>query len=343
LLDIQQNVSLKASNTLALDVVARYFVNVKHDTDIVQALAFADQHALPVLILGGGSNVVFTGDYSGLVIKMSLLGVEFTAQKASLRQVMVTAAAGENWHQLVKTCLANHYYGLENLSLIPGCVGAAPIQNIGAYGVELERSFVSLRGWDRQHQCWKTLRADDCQFGYRNSVFKHSLKDRFVITSVSLLLSTEPKVDVSYDALRNQLNTQALAASQITPEQVAEAVIAIRQSKLPDPAHMPNAGSFFKNPIIEAGRFDTLKQQHPDIVSYPQVDGRVKLAAGWLLQQAGWKGESQGAVGMHSAQALVLVNLGGASGAEVIALAKAIQRDIHRQFGLDLVIEPAVY
>ncbi len=338
LLDFRENVSLKAFNTLALDVRADYFATMTSVPELAEALAFASDRDLPTLVIGGGSNLVLANDYPGLVLHNGLKGVEFDVRG---EEVLVTAAAGENWHELVMLCLQKGYYGLQNLALIPGSVGAAPIQNIGAYGVELVSLLESLRGWDLDTSDFQQLRAEQCQFGYRDSIFKHALKGRFYITEVTLRLSTQPTVSIDYRALRQQLFEQGL--EDPTPLQVAEAVMAIRRSKLPDPAELPNVGSFFKNPLISKHQFDSLIHHYPAMVNYPQDDGRVKLAAGWLLEKAGWKGKHVGHVGMHTEQSIVLINYGDGSGADVMTLAAQIQQDIKDKFGIALEIEPSIY
>ncbi len=338
MLAIEEHVELKPYNTLALHSVARYFFSLETIADLPAALAFARDKKLPVLMLGGGSNLVLAADFDGLVINNRLQGISFDVYG---EEVKVTAAAGENWHQLVMLCLRNGYYGLENLVLIPGSVGAAPIQNIGAYGVELVQSFHSLTGWDTEQQVFRSLSAEDCQFAYRDSIFKHALKGRFYITEVSLQLSTRPEATIAYKALREQLTADGCL--QPTPLQVADTVMAVRRSKLPDPAELANAGSFFKNPLVSAAALKQLQQQEPSIVHYPQPNGEVKLAAGWLLQQAGWKGKRVGNVGMHSEQSIVLVNYDSATGSDVLELASRIQQDIMQKFSVQLEIEPVVY
>lgn len=338
MLDFSENVSLKPFNTLALDTRAHYFASLKSTAELAEALAFADGKKLPALMIGGGSNLVLASDFEGVVLHNALRGIEFEVQGD---EVLLTAAAGENWHHLVMLCLGKGYYGLQNLALIPGLVGAAPIQNIGAYGVELVSLFESLRGWDCEAKEFRQLNAGQCQFGYRDSIFKHTLKGRFYITEVTLRLSTRPTISIGYRALRQKLFE--LGLEEPTPQQVAEAVMAIRRSKLPDPAELPNAGSFFKNPLISKKQFDSLIPHYPAMVHYPQDDGRVKLAAGWLLEKAGWKGRQMGRVGMHTEQAIVLVNYGAGSGAEVLSLAAQIQQDIKDKFGIALEIEPSIY
>ncbi len=336
MLDIQENVSLQGFNTLALDVYARYFFEIENVEQIPNVFEFSDHHQLPVLILGGGSNVVITKNFPGLVLKISLSGIN---TKEHGDTVFVTAAAGENWHQLVTTCLRNGYYGIENLALIPGSVGAAPLQNIGAYGVELSDVLASVSGWDREHKTWSDLSGDQCELAYRDSVFKRQRKDNFVITTVTLKLNKRALTKNTYQALQHSLDQQSI--SQPTPQQIADTVIAVRRSKLPDPAELANVGSFFKNPIVSCEQAKQLLKDFPSMVQYPQDNG-VKLAAGWLLEQAGWKGKRIAGVGMHDQQSLVLINYDQGSGDDVIELAEAIKRDILDKFGVQLMIEPTV-
>ena len=337
MLEIKKQQSLRAFNTLALDVKASHYSLLTTESDLPALLSYARQHHLATFILGEGSNSIFSGDFDGLVIHMALRGIQV---QRSAEHVIVTVDAGENWHDLVRYCLGNHYYGLENLILIPGSVGAAAIQNLGAYGVELCDVFESLRGWDHQQQCFRTLTMADCDFAYRDSVFKHALKGCFTITQLSLRLALTPSVKTTYPRLQTHLQQQGI--TDPTPQQVAAAVMAIRRAQLPDPAVLPNVGSFFKNPIVSEDYYQTLLRDYPMLVAYPQTEGKVKLAAGQLLELAGWKGKQKGPVGMHKNQALILVNQGGASGEEVLAWAQTIQRDINDKYGIDLVIEPSV-
>ena len=334
-LSIQKNISLKPYNTLAVDVQAEFFAELTEAKQLPELLAYAGTHHLPVTVLGGGSNVVFTDTVAGLVIHVRTQGI---AVHQDNDYAQVNIQAGENWHQLVMSLTAQGYGGLENLALIPGTAGAAAVQNIGAYGVELETVFESVTGWDITNKQWQTLDKQACEFAYRDSVFKHSLKDRFIITELNLKLPKNRPVNVQYQAL-----LAFLADNQTpTPLEVAEAVIAIRQSKLPDPTQLPNAGSFFKNPVISESKLAKLKQQYPDIVSYSLPEGKAKLAAGWLIDQLGWKGRMINQVAMHKQQALVLTNH-GASGAEILAYAKAIQDDVFIHYGVTLEVEPRVY
>ena len=338
MLNYRFNVCLKPYNTLALAVKAHVFVEISNESDLLEALTFAEQKSLNILLLSGGSNIVLSNDFDGLVIHIAIQGISIEQQAD---HVLVTAGAGENWHQLAMHCLNNGLNGLENLVLIPGCLGAAPIQNIGAYGVELKDVFDSLKGWDRVKRCWRQLQLEDCHFAYRDSIFKGELKDCFVITEVTLKLSRNQSANVAYGVLNDYLRRQGI--SQATPLQVAQAVIAIRNSKLPDPSMLANAGSFFKNPVITHTTFKKIIQQYPSMPHYPAEHGNIKIAAGWLLETAGWKGVSQGDCGMHSKQALVLVNHGNATGEQVIAFAKAIQKDIADKFAITLEIEPRIY
>ncbi|MCV6615067.1 MAG: UDP-N-acetylmuramate dehydrogenase, partial [Cellvibrionaceae bacterium] len=287
---------------------------------------------LPLLVLGGGSNVILPAHFPGLVIHMQNQG--FVVEGDQVR-----AQSGQNWHQLVAACCQQGRYGLENLALIPGSVGAAPIQNIGAYGVELKDIFISLKCIRIDSGEWETLSLQDCQFAYRESVFKNPASPRRLISEVSLKLSREPKLTLAYPGLQQQLAEQGLEPAAVSPQQVFNAVCSLRQSKLPDPAELANVGSFFKNPVIDAAQHRILKQRYPDLVSYP-AGADFKLAAGWLIDKAGWKGERRGPVGVHNKQALVLVNHGGASSAQLMQLAGAIEADIREKFGISLEREP---
>jgi UDP-N-acetylmuramate dehydrogenase len=334
-LDIQRNIPLKPLNTLMIDVNACYFASIDNATLIPDLIAYAQQRDLPVLILGGGSNIVLTHDYPGLVIQLNNKGIETTIEGDN---VLLTAQAGENWHQLVMASLQNNYYGLENLALIPGNIGAAAIQNIGAYGIEFESVFERLTGWNINTKSWQTLQLSDCNFGYRNSIFKNGLKDKFVITEVTIKLSLIPRVDLKYQALSTALKS----IKQPTPQDVAKTVIKIRSNKLPAPERLPNAGSFFKNPVVTEETLHTIKAKHPGIVYYSLDNRQVKLAAGWLIEQLGWKGKTINNVSMHEQQALVLINQGG-SGTQVIAYAESVKADVFKHFNVLLDIEPRVY
>lgn len=330
--------NLQNYNTLASPVSAEFFVSVKDEAELLAAIKFARDKHLPLLVLGGGSNVVLHHDFPGLAIHIQLMGKDLVREDEQF--FYVQAAAGENWHELVEYCLDNHYWGLENLALIPGSVGAAPIQNIGAYGVELKDVFSELRALDVNSGLSVTFTHEACQFAYRDSVFKNALLDRYIITSVTLKLSKQPDLKLHYPALQSAL--AGYSGDQLTPELVSQVVCDIRRSKLPDPKQIPNVGSFFKNPIVTQAKFDALQAQHPGIVAYAAGPGYVKLAAGWLIDKAGWKGVSDGAA-VHAQQALVLTNPDGLCGDAVLALAKRIQCSIADQFGVQLEQEPRNY
>ncbi len=336
---LQEHRDLQALNTLAVPARARYFTEVTDLSALTAALALARDRALPLLLLGGGSNLVLADDFPGLVIRMALRGRELMAEDSDHYYLKV--AAGEDWPALVEYCLDKGYWGLENLSLIPGSVGAAPIQNIGAYGVELCQRFDSLEALDRVTGSRHRFSADDCRFGYRDSVFKSDWQDRYVIVSVTLKLRRQPQLVLSYPALQ-----QALADvpdAQLTPRRVADSVCAIRRSKLPDPLQIPNVGSFFKNPVVDEARYRRLMEQYPDMVAFPLGDGRFKLAAGWLIEKAGWKGREKHGVAVHRDQALVLTNSGREPGAKVLALARDIADSLAQIYSVKLEIEPRIY
>ncbi|TNF03148.1 MAG: UDP-N-acetylmuramate dehydrogenase [Gammaproteobacteria bacterium] len=338
MLDIQSAVSLQTMNTLALSASAEYCCRVVSLEMLQEALGWARDKRLQVTVLGGGSNVILADDIPGLVIAMAIPGMTLDRQQAE--QCLVRVGAGENWHQLVLNTLSQGWFGLENLSLIPGLAGAAPIQNIGAYGVELSEHFHSLDAIHINTGEPVTLSAEDCRFAYRDSFFKHAGRDQYVITSLVLSLSTQPSLRLDYPALQQAIEQRNL--SSVTPEVVSQVVCDIRRSKLPDPRDIPNVGSFFKNPVMSAEQAKHLQRDFPDVVSYPQADGRVKLAAGWLVDQAGWKGVSLSHVGVHQQQALVLTNRGGNS-EELLALANDIIRSVQSKFAVTLELEPRVY
>jgi UDP-N-acetylmuramate dehydrogenase len=334
--NISQDVDISAFNTFAVPAMAAYFAEVTTIQELQDALVFCQLNNQRSIVLGGGSNVVFTGEIDALLIRMALRGIDCRIRGTDR---IVDVAAGENWHELVRYCLDQGWYGLENLVAIPGSVGAAPIQNIGAYGVELSRVLESVTGWDCQQNVLRTLTAQECQLSYRDSVFKHQLKDRFIITSVSLRLSIEPHPEVSYPALRAELAD----ADNATPEQVAVTVASIRAEKLPDYRVEPNVGSFFKNPLISAETASELLANFPALAHWSMPDGRVKLAAAWLVDQSGWKGRREGGVGIHPKQAIVLVNYDGRGGHDIVAFAAQIQADVLAKYGVNLDVEPRVY
>lgn len=333
---LQNNVSLKTLNTFGIAATAQYYLEIDHGEQFAQLRQDATLSALPRIILGGGSNLVLPDRIDGLVVKIALMGKYIVSEDAA--QVYVRAEAGEKWHEFVLWTLQQGLGGLENLSLIPGTVGAAPIQNIGAYGVELQDYFHQLTAFDFFTGEIITLDKAACQFAYRDSIFKREYKDRLVILSVTFALPKAWQARLNYGDVAQHLATKNIL--QPTPSDVSDAIIFIRQSKLPDPAAIGNAGSFFKNPIVNAGQRDALLIRFPGLVNYPQTGGQYKLAAGWLIEQCNWKGKSLGQVAAYEKQALVLVNLGGATGLEVRQLAQQIQVDVQTKFGVSLEVEP---
>ncbi|WP_292934319.1 UDP-N-acetylmuramate dehydrogenase [Noviherbaspirillum sp.] len=335
-LPIQYEFSLQHLNTFGIAAKAKAYLRVTSVGMLTQVKSDDFLARLPRLVLGGGSNLLLTRDFAGLVLHMCTGGVEIVGEDAE--SIHVKAAAGENWHQFVQWTLQQGMGGLENLSLIPGSVGAAPIQNIGAYGVELKDRFFALTAFDFETGETFVLDQSACQFAYRDSVFKHALRDRSVVLDVTFALPKKWHPNTHYADVANELSARGISAP--TPTDVSDAVIAIRTRKLPDPAKIGNAGSFFKNPVVSAAQRDALLATCPQLVSYSQPDGKYKLAAGWLIDQSGWKGKSLGAAGVYEKQALVLVNRGGASGQEIAELAKAIQMDVMSKFGVMLEPEP---
>ncbi|WP_324734171.1 UDP-N-acetylmuramate dehydrogenase [Pseudomonas paeninsulae] len=334
---VQSRVSLKTYNSFAVDVAARWFAEAHDDDQVREALVYAEQQQLPVLLLGGGSNMLLTADVEALVLRMANRGIRVLQDDGD--RVLVEAEAGEPWHPFVQWTLQRGLVGLENLSLIPGTVGAAPMQNIGAYGVELKDQFAGLTALDRRSGELREFSLDDCAFAYRDSLFKREA-GRWVILRVRFALRRTAALHLDYGPLRQRLAEQGIALP--TAVDVSQAICAIRREKLPDPAVLGNAGSFFKNPLVSVELAQRLSAEHADLVAYPQADGRVKLAAGWLIERAGWKGFREGDAGVHRLQALVLVNYGQASGRQLLALAQRIQTDIFQRFAIDLEIEPNV-
>lgn len=325
--------SLQRFNTFGLDESADE-VWVLQDEEDIRALA-SDESAMSrlKLILGGGSNLLLTGPIKGVVAHIALRGKKVLSETDD--EVILEVAAGENWHQTVLWTIEQSYGGLENLSLIPGQVGTAPVQNIGAYGVELKDHFVSLDGISLENGEKRTFSKEDCQFGYRDSVFKHELKGNFIITAVRFKLTKRNHaLRTDYGAIQGELEKRGIDKPTIAD--ISAAVIAIRQSKLPDPTEIGNSGSFFKNPVVPTSEFDRIKSEYPEVVAYPAGEGKMKLAAGWLIEKAGWKGYRRGDAGVHERQALVLVNYGEARGREVYQLAKDIIADIREKFGIEL-------
>lgn len=336
---IQEYIDLQPYNTFGIKASARFFSQIQRPEDLQKLLTTAELRPIPKLILGEGSNILFTQDFPGLIIKMEIPGIRKIAEDE--RHIWLEIGAGENWHQVVLYCLQQNYAGIENLSLIPGTVGAAPMQNIGAYGIELEKVFESLiavRISDGEVQQFK---HQDCHFGYRNSVFKTHLKHQYAITSVTLRLNKTPEFSVDYGMLQTTL--QQMQVQSLSIRAVSDAVIKIRSEKLPDPRKIGNAGSFFKNPVIAQEHFQHLQLQFPDIPHYPAEDRAVKIPAAWLIEQCGWKGRSMGHAGVHAQHALVLVNYGQASGQAIKQLADEIRASVQEKFAVEINPEVNIY
>jgi UDP-N-acetylmuramate dehydrogenase len=329
---IQKNISLKPYNTFGMDVTASHFAKFRSVEELRLILNQAETKSLRLLILGGGSNLLLTKNFDGLVLKNELEGI--SVLKTENEITSVKSAAGEVWHNFVLFCIENNLGGVENLSLIPGSVGAAPMQNIGAYGIEIKDVFQELEAYEIATGKIRTFNLTECNFGYRESVFKRDLKDQYIITSVTFKLTKNPKLNTSYGAINDELQKQGISNPSILD--VSNAVIAIRKSKLPDPKEIGNSGSFFKNPVVPKSHLEKLKEIYADIPSYPVDELHVKLAAGWLIEKAGWKGKTLGNYGVHKNQALVLVNYGGAQGSDIFKLSEDILQSIKTQFGVEL-------
>ncbi len=331
-MNIEENLSLKKYNTFGIDVKAKYFAEVFSIEELKELLSLEKYKNLPKFILGGGSNILFTKDFNGLVITFSSGEIQVEGEDDDY--VFVRASAGVIWHRLVLYCIDRNYGGIENLSLIPGKVGAAPIQNIGAYGQELKDVFYSLNGIFIENLEEKIFYKDECQFAYRNSIFKKELKNKFIITDVALKLNKHPIVNTSYGAIEEGLKKRNI--TEVTIKDVSEVVCDIRMSKLPDPSKIGNSGSFFKNPEITNKRFEELKSKFPGMVGYNIPDGMVKIAAGWLIEQAGLKGKRVGNTGTHPKQALVIVNYGNATGQEILEFKDFVKNSILEKYGIEL-------
>ncbi|MGM0581057.1 MAG: UDP-N-acetylmuramate dehydrogenase [Bacteroidota bacterium] len=326
--------SLAEYNTFGFDVKADLFIEISTIEEFQELLQSPEWKNNHHLILGGGSNILLTDDFHGLLVVNRILGIEIL--KEDDKSVTVKCGGGENWHQFVLYTLQHNWGGLENLSLIPGTVGAAPMQNIGAYGVEIKDTFHSLEAINLNTGKLEVFFTEHCQFGYRESVFKHKLKGQYLIASVSFRLDKPNfhQLKLDYGIIKNVLAEKKIEKPSI--QDVGDAVIEIRQSKLPDPSEIGNSGSFFKNPIIEASQFEKLKNDFPEIPFYELEEGKIKLAAGWLIEKAGWKGHKENGVGVHHKQALVLVNYGEGKGKDILNLAKKIQDSIQSKFGIEL-------
>ena len=331
---IQKNKSLKAYNTFGIEATAPYFCEVSTIEELQEVLQLELFRNMPILVLGGGSNLLFTQDPEGLVMLNRIGGISVVNEDED--HVWVKVGGGQNWHDFVIYSIAQGWGGLENLSLIPGTVGAAPMQNIGAYGVEIKDTFSHLEAVERSTGQVRVFNNPECEFGYRSSIFKTHAKDKYIIASVSFKLNKKHTFNTSYGDIQKTL---AEVGEDISLQAISNAVIRIRQSKLPDPKQIGNAGSFFKNPVINKELFEELQQQYPTMPHYPQTDGYVKVPAGWLIEQSGWKGHRRGNLGVHEKQALVLVNYGGASGADLKQLSEDIRASVEEKFRIPLETE----
>ncbi|AZB00039.1 UDP-N-acetylmuramate dehydrogenase [Chryseobacterium joostei] len=330
---MQENFSLKPYNTFGVDAKSKYFIEINNIEELKDALSFSKAKSLPLLLLGGGSNILLTKDFDGLAIKLNLKGI--SEENLNENEVLVTAKAGENWHEFVLDCLGKNYGGLENLSLIPGNVGTSPMQNIGAYGTEIKDVFVSCKVLDLENLELKTFNLEECRFGYRDSIFKQEGKGRYIILEVTFRLTKKDHhIKTEYGAITSELKNMGI--EQPTIQDVSKAVISIRQSKLPDPKEIGNAGSFFKNPTIPLAQFEALQQKFENIQGYPNGN-MVKVPAGWLIEQCGWKGKQIGNVASHKLQSLVIINATGtATGKEIFDFSTEIINSVKEKFGIEL-------
>jgi UDP-N-acetylmuramate dehydrogenase len=331
-MNIQESVSLKPHNTFGIDATAKYFSSFSSVEELNEIINSQFSVLNSQLILGGGSNILLTKSFDGLVLKNEIKGIEVV--KEDDHHIYIKGGAGENWHQFVLYCVNNNYAGVENLSLIPGNVGASPMQNIGAYGVEIKELFSEMEAFHKKDKIVQKFFLEDCEFGYRESVFKNKYKDQFVIVNVTYRLNKRPSFNTSYGAIRQEL--EKMGVQELTIQAISQAVVNIRSSKLPDPKQMGNAGSFFKNPILPNEEFNELKNAFPDIVSFRSGDDQTKLAAGWLIEQCGWKGYRKNDAGCYAKQALVLVNYGNASGKEIFELSEEIIQSVQQKFNVHL-------
>lgn len=337
-MNIRENISLLHYNTFGMDVTARYYSALEH-TDELEHIREMSPGQDNIFLLGGGSNVLFTKDVDAWVIHNKIKGIEKVKEDEDY--IWIKANAGEVWHQFVLYCVANNYGGLENLSLIPGTAGAAPIQNIGAYGVEVKDVIAEVHYYDLENGSFVILNNRDCKFGYRDSVFKHSLKGKAIITAVMFKLAKKPVPNISYGAIKEEL--EHLHITALTIKAVSDAVINIRSSKLPDPKYIGNAGSFFKNPEVNTEQYNALKNAYPAMPAYHVDDQRMKIPAAWLIEQCGWKGFRRDSYGVHERQALVLVNYGQANGNDICQLSQEIIESVSEQFGIELMREVQIF
>lgn len=333
--EIKENFSLYPYNTFHINSVSRYFTEVNNIENFRELIASGKLSETSFLILGGGSNLLFTGNFKGIVVHLVNKGIEIIHRTED--SVLVKTSAGENWHEFVSYCVNEGFGGLENLSLIPGNVGSCPIQNIGAYGVEVKDTLHSLEAIDLQTGELHIFSNAECSFGYRDSIFKKDLKGKFAIWSVTFKLQLNPVVHIEYGAIKQELEMMQVSNPGIA--EVSKAVCSIRQKKLPDPEILGNAGSFFKNPTVDRNFTEKLLETYPRLVFYPVGDNKMKLAAGWLIEQCGWKGYREGDAGVHENQALVMVNYGNAGGSDILTLAHKVQNSVYERFGVKLEME----
>ncbi len=334
-----QNYPLQDITTFHAKVFAKYYTVFSSPEFLRQILSSTEVKSMPFILLGGGSNVLFTGDFNGVIIRNAIEGIEVISQDDN--SIIIKANAGEKWHDFVLYCVNRNYGGVENLSLIPGTVGAGPIQNIGAYGVELKDVLYEVEAMNIHTLEIRKFTNAECKFGYRDSIFKNVEKGNYIILSVTFKLTKNAKVNVSYGSLSKEL--EAMGITNPTIKDVSNTVIKIRSSKLPDPDKIGNAGSFFKNPVIPNEEFDRIKEIHPDIAYFPATTGHTKLAAGWLIEQCGWKGRRIGDAGVHKDQALVLVNYANATGKEIYELSTQIIASVKEKFGVELEREVNIF
>lgn len=333
---IEEYFSLKDHHTFHLDVYANFKASIAQPEDLEELFNSDKYKNKKKLVLGGGSNLLFTRNFLGMVIKMEIKGI--TVEEEGPDSVLVSFGAGENWHQCVLWAIEQGFGGIENLSLIPGTVGAAPMQNIGAYGVEIKEVFHSLEAYEVKTGQFVRFYKEDCKFGYRYSIFKGPRRDKYIITKVYLRLSKKPEYNISYGNLKETL--EAMGVEELSLKDVSQAVINVRQSKLPDPAQIGNAGSFFKNPMVTNDYFDALRAAFRKIPGFGVDEKHTKVPAAWLIDQSGWKGHRRGQIGVHDKQALVLVNHGGGDGKDILQLSQDIQESVYKKFGVQL--EPEV-
>ena len=330
--------NLKEHNSFGISAECRRFIeysSIGELQDIISEIANLNEPR--VLHIGGGNNLLFTKDFDGIVLHSAIRGIEHLQTEGD--EVLVRAGAGEDWDEFVGHCVEQGWYGLENLSLIPGEVGASAIQNIGAYGAEVCNNIKYVEAIDAQTGQKRIFEASECRYGYRSSIFKHELRGRYYVTAVVFSLSLAFRPDLEYKALSKAMAEKGITAQDITPHKLRQLIIDVRRSKLPDPHEVGNAGSFFINPVVERSVFENLSARYPQIPHFPQPDGRVKVPAGWLIEQCGWKGKTLGKAGVWKLQALVLVNTGGATGQDIVKLSEAIRSDVKKNFGIDIFPE----